>query len=318
MLSRLVLGFSLVVSGAGGCSLLVDTSGLTGSEGPKDGALPDGGDGGEMAADATLGGDGGGLLDGPDGSSSDGPPTPPDTGPSQRPYAAAVLSDRPVLYLPLGEPAGSTSVADVTGNAHPKLIGRPTFGRPGAIAGDPDTAAAFDQSGIDCGSVLDFSGRQPFTLELWARVPSDVAVGEPRFLLRKGDVLSDGGQPLDAYGLYFSLNAPGIVDSVFSRRAGGLPTVAFPPISVDASFHHIVGVFNGTQLLLYRDTFQVGFYGDTDLAGSIAGSFYVALRDPTNGFARTEIDEVAVYDSALPQSRIQAHHDIGVGNLPDK
>jgi hypothetical protein len=300
---RIALGAWLAVAVCG-CSLLVDLGALTG-----DGAQGAGGDG----AGGNDGGDvltGDGAVGGPDGSTADAFAV--DGGPSARRYAAAVLADNPVLYLPLGEPAGSTGVKDATSKVKPTLIGTPQFGRPGAIAGDPDTAVAFGQNGIDCGPVFNFSGRQIFTIEMWARIPNDIVAGESRYLVRKGDVLADGGSPADAYSLF--LSTPGVgFNTVFARRSAGLTRSTNPEIVPDTAFHHLVAIFTGTYLLLYRDGNVYGSDVDSNIAGDIAGSFYIALRDPSGGFARTEIDELAVYDVELPEARIKAHYDIGVG-----
>lgn len=72
-------------------------------------------------------------------------------------------------------------------------------------------------------------------------------------------------------------------------------------------------MFTGDYLHVYVDANRFGNDVDTNVAGSMTGSFYIALRDATYGHANTEIDELAVYDAVLPESRVQAHYDIGVG-----
>lgn len=226
----------------GGCGFLVDTSDLTGGSRPSAASgAPDA----SLSSDGAMAGDAGALANGdgsgqPDSASgSDGSSLPP-----QRRYAAAVLADKPVLYLPLGEPSGSSTVRDATGTIQPTLIGTPTFGRPGAIAGDPDTAVLFTKSGIDCGPVFNFAGLQPFTIDMWVRIPSDLALGESRYLVRKGDVLSDGGSPSDAYSVFLK-NPGGGFNAFFARRSGGTTMSTDSLVSPDLAFHHLVGRVHG-------------------------------------------------------------------------
>jgi hypothetical protein len=60
-------------------------------------------------------------------------------------FAAEVLADGPIGYWRLGEPAGSVSAADASGNRNEGAAsGGVTFGQPGFHGGD--TAALFDGS----------------------------------------------------------------------------------------------------------------------------------------------------------------------------
>ncbi len=85
------------------------------------------------------------------------------------PYPTAVLADSPVLYYRLGDPSGSTVAVDSSGNGHNGVYaGGVTLGEPGALAGDPDTSAAFDGSTgiVDSGTnVISTSS----TIEAWIR-----------------------------------------------------------------------------------------------------------------------------------------------------
>lgn len=59
-------------------------------------------------------------------------------------YSGVVLAKGPVGYWRLGEAAGPTA-ADASGNGYDGTYnGNPTFGQPGAIVGDPDTAVGFN------------------------------------------------------------------------------------------------------------------------------------------------------------------------------
>jgi hypothetical protein len=88
-------------------------------------------------------------------------------------YRDTVLAKGPVGYWRLGEDAGPTA-GDETSNAHDGCyVGNPSFGTPGASAGDPDTAVGFNgTSYVEIPDSEDFS--QPtsgvgLTVEAWLR-----------------------------------------------------------------------------------------------------------------------------------------------------
>jgi hypothetical protein len=88
-------------------------------------------------------------------------------------YRDHVLAKGPVGYWRLGEDAGPTAF-DETPNAYDGgYFGSPTFGTPGAIAGDPDTAVQFNGTDyVEIPDSTDFS--QPtsgdgLTVEVWIR-----------------------------------------------------------------------------------------------------------------------------------------------------
>src|SRR4051812_34825637 len=110
-----------MVSFSGACSLLTDLSGFSG--GPVDAGPP-------IAMEAGSDAEAGAPLDA-------GVDAPPDAGSA---YAAAVLADGPIAYLRLGDPMGGTA-ADATGHGNSGTLGTGhTFGVPGALANDPNTA----------------------------------------------------------------------------------------------------------------------------------------------------------------------------------
>ena len=290
---------------AAGCGFLVDASGLAGGD---EGLAPLRDAGSSLDDGSALGADGEApRADAAPNDAPDAAPIPDVRVPSPRRYAAAVLSDQPALYLPFGESPGATSVTDLTGRLQPTLIGTPQFGRPGAIVGDTDTAVLFEKNGVACGPVFNFTGLQTYSIELWVRIPDDILVGDPRYLVRKGDALPDGGAPTDVFSVFLSTPGTG-VNAVFARRAGALSRTTDLVFATPVTgFQHVVAVFTGAQLLMYKNGLLLGVDADSNLGGSIAGSFYIGLRDATSGFARTEIDEIAVYDPVLPAARIKAH-----------
>jgi hypothetical protein len=93
-------------------------------------------------------------------------------------YSAVVLAKGPVGYWRLGELAGPMA-ADASGNGYDGTYnGNPTFGQPGAIVGDPDTAVGLNgpdsRDYIDIPDPVSEAFSQPtsglgLTLEVWMR-----------------------------------------------------------------------------------------------------------------------------------------------------
>ena len=79
--------------------------------------------------------------------------------------------------------------------------------------------------------------------------------------------------------------------------------------------YHVVGTYDGSNLRLYFNGSEVG----SALADSTSiGAFTAALnigRSPLGGVTGTDcqIDEVAIYGSALSAARVSAHYNAGVG-----
>jgi hypothetical protein len=99
-------------------------------------------------------------------------------------YADQVLADSPISYWRLGETSGSTA-SDATGVNPGTYIGGVTLGQPGALTGDPNSAASFDgvndYTVVPDSSTLDLTSG--VTVEAWIKRSKSgvwqVAVGKP-------------------------------------------------------------------------------------------------------------------------------------------
>jgi len=88
-------------------------------------------------------------------------------------YRDAVLAKNPVAYWRLGEAAGPNAL-DETNNGHNGIyVGNPTFGQPGAIHGDSNTAVQFTGTNyVEIPDSADFSqltSTKGLTVEAWMR-----------------------------------------------------------------------------------------------------------------------------------------------------
>jgi hypothetical protein len=279
------VGVVIVGVALGACSLLVDTGGLEGNN-PKmglDGSSPVDGGAGRSSSSSSSGSVVGNNEAG--GGSA---------------YAAAVLADKPLVYLRLGDPAGTLQASDKSGNGNDgAYLGSVTHGIPGAIAGESDTAVRFDGSDSQLVRVVasfDFDGTKPFSLELWVR-PEGTIDGAFNDLV--------GRSGFGDWALFMQSNT-----LKFQRATSGGTTWEGPwfstPLST-AHFSHVVGTFDGTSMHLFVD--------GLDVNASQATLTLPASTDPIQMGAHFpgSLDEVALYDHALSATRIKTHHQIGAG-----
>jgi hypothetical protein len=208
-------------------------------------------------------------------------------------YGRAVLATPGLVsYWRLGERSG-TAAADQKGSNTGAYAGGVTLGQPGALTGNPDTAAGFD--GVDddmraggSGLALSTSG----TLEGWFYWQGGVA------LMR--DATSGGGWIL-AY------DAGGNV----AYRVGGTTFVTSrTTASVRNGWHHFALTSSSGTAALYID-------GSLVRSGTGAGSTAALMpwRVMHNGvlsqYTSGRADEVAVYNAALSASTISSHYSAG-------
>jgi hypothetical protein len=234
-------------------------------------------------------------------------------------YEALVLKDGAVALFPLHDPAGSDLAKNLAGSQGP-----------GSVLNNGVTfdgqAATFSGGYIGLGS--NFEGMTPFMIEAWIRV--DEEPSKPMVLF------SDAADGLPYVNGYQVLLDQGGMGSL--QLSAPVSTLAPAGATCSASFSYTIGqsvylVFeyaplegmNDYNLIVYSNT-KAGESGDC--GNSAAG------RDPTTtqtmvslqlGDAADTIDvtkglvpfsgvvsEVAVYDSPLQPSQIQAHYATGM------
>lgn len=219
-------------------------------------------------------------------------------------YRNAVLADGPVGYWRLGETTGTTA-ADATANANAgTYLNGVVLGVPGALAADANTAARFDGGndlvsvGDPASGVLDF-GTGDFSVEAWfaTTVNNESAIFgkkslEPHWQVTVTDDPGHTGQIRTTFN-----------DGTTSRHAYSATRVD------DGAWHHLVVVYD-------RDT-ATRVYVDGVSAGSAPGAMPTNISNTapfqigkTSGYAhlKGDIDEVALYPSALASDRIYAHY----------
>ena len=250
-----------------GCGLFVDLGGLSGEAA----GAADGGEAGVSSeAGATASGDGG--ADAAVASA----------------YRDAVLADRPVSYWPLDEAPGSLVAKDIVSGRDATLTGAATFGVRG-VAGTALSVTSRDAF-LEVGDVHDLAGQAPFTIEAWAqpKITEDFT--------NLGAKRDERGQ---GWILYFRDNGALQFEQRWAsgQRVGFSDTPrAYPQPA------HVVVTFDGTKLAMYLDgeklakTFQDPGSASDLTVPLVWSAGYEGL-----------LDEIAIYDRALPPDRVVAH-----------
>ncbi len=302
---RAVLIFALALTPLA-CSLLVDTSGLSGSAITPDGASPDSpattdARGEESAIDSADGRDGNTDADAatmadvtttPDASSSDAGPD----GAASAAYRAAVLADGPSAYFRLDDASGC---ADEKGGTPCALAASGiTRGVPG-IAGS--SAIRLEQVAATLTTALaDTDLGKSFTIEAW--IAMDAASAVPA----KNVADMEDYAPSRAGVTMFLFTASQFRTETWSSGQFLSYTLAAAALTPTV-FHHIVVGYDATTKL------DFGYF---DGALSEGGSQTDAAARPivTHPLVFTgwtgAIDEVALYAKALPPARVLAHYGL--------
>jgi hypothetical protein len=224
------------------------------------------------------------------------------------PYSNAVLSDGPSGYWRLGETEGTTA-SDEAGTNPGAYENAPALGQPSLLPADPGNGAVgFDGSDdyVDVHSAGPISPTTAVSVEAWI---------EPAALPAEGEFASVASKP-GSYSLQFS--GPRLEFKI--DQPGGSRRLQAPPGAIEAGHaYYVVGTFDGTTQRLYIEGDEVAEAAQPEEGISNPGDdLRIGSWDGAGEFFEGEIDEVAVYTSALSAARIDAHHQAGVvGTPPD-
>lgn len=279
------------------CSLVTSLDGFSGGGGTDDGgregsAQNDGGDGATDGAPGTDSGDAGEA--GPDRSQL---------------YALAVLSDKPRGYWRLEEIAGVAAKGE-NGRYDGVYVESPGLGAPGAAGSramklSKDTQARMRVDSPD----FRFPGNSAYTVELWAKA------GELKDYQWLGGTETAGG---GRSGWSLLGDANGAIRYEVWNPDGDGGSTQVRGLSITATgltpggFHHIVMAYGGTSVIGYIDGVRTVVF---PTAGVVPDSGHLLVWGCRGDLAGClddwTIDELAIYDFQLDQTRVEAHYDLG-------
>ncbi len=230
-------------------------------------------------------------------------------------YSQEVRCDAPLAYWQLDESTGMTAI-DSSGNGNDATyMGGFTLGVPGVISGDSAVKLDGNTGYVNAGNKFEFAGVVPFTVEAW--IQPNVVDAAFRGVL-SNEPASGAGK--EGYVIYLQADA-GIG---YDRYQMGASTPLRALNQVEATttaWYHVVGVYEGgagtSSMSLYVNGAVVAS-APTALAIQVGtcpfaiGATHCAIMGASS-FLQGSIDEVAVYGSALPASRILRHYQVATG-----
>jgi PKD repeat protein len=274
----------------------------------------------------------------PDGNQAISPIVPVTVGTSGSlsPYVEQVINDDARIYWRLGDEPGSATAADIATGTQTGTVNAMEFGRPGAIAGDPDTAArpTDTSSRVVSPPLINNAGeteRNPvmdeLSVEAWFRTTS---TSGGRLVGFGNNAVSNSGSTTHDRMLYVSNNGR-VFFGVRTRPEGTgatstrvRRTVASPAGLNDGQWRHVVGTLSPEGMKLYVDGELVSSRADTNSGHGYYGYWRVGadtITGGTGGWTAApsstrldgDIDEVAIYHRALTPQQVANHHALGTG-----
>jgi PKD repeat protein len=223
-------------------------------------------------------------------------------------YRDQVRQDGPQAHWPMGEASGTTAF-DFVGDDDVTLGAAETRGAAGALLGDPSTATTFAGTEPVPGVGLHLqAGPATFTVEAWFRTTT-----------RTGGKIVGFGDRATAQSAntdrHIYLRDDGRV--VFGTTVERIRTVTSPTALNDGQWHHVVGAVGPARgMELFVDGRRVGRDAAATGAQVYTGYWRVGGDGmnntwpgrPTSRSFAGDIDEVAVYPTALPLDRVQQHY----------
>lgn len=227
-------------------------------------------------------------------------------------YAEEVRQDNPTTWFRLNEAATSTTLVDAAGSqiTVTEFGTGATLGATGLLFGDTDTALS--QTDTTSG----FSGNGPFvTVTSSGALTLEAVFSTTTTTESTICSVGDGGEGM-RFRLYIS--AAGIPGFIVGRTLNGNTQTtnvdSGATTANDGEPHHVVGVYDNGTMYFYLDGVQFGpglpavttiGNGQEFCVGNIAHGF-VSPAAHAQGLVGT-VDEVALYMTALSDTRIDAH-----------
>lgn len=226
-------------------------------------------------------------------------------GPWVQPYVAAVLADKPFGFWLMDETRGATYATDRSGNNRTaQYYGSLDLGAPGGLPGNPGTAVDNTSGRVLLGSQA-VAAPSAYSIELWFRTTST-----------SQSYLAGFEDDRDASFSFFGTDADRSVTMESSGRLtfGNWPwrsqSISTPGAYNDGRWHHLVVTSTSNRATtIYVDGVAVASGTTSSLLGY---SGFWRVGQGSIGWFNTpafngDLDNVAIYHSTLPASRVAAH-----------
>ncbi|WP_454851903.1 LamG-like jellyroll fold domain-containing protein [Promicromonospora soli] len=238
---------------------------------------------------------------------------------AQSAYATTVVQDGATHLWRLGEPEGSAVTYDWAGAGDLAVPSTVRLGTAGAITGDTNTAATFQNSSSSRLVSPDrIAGPNTFSVEAWVKGTG-------------GGRIVGFGNSSSATGTSSSYDRMLYVDSggriTFGVYPGAIRTLRSPARVDDDAWHHVVATLGAGGMQLFVDGVQVGSRTDVTSGQAYTGYWRIGadtlsswpnrplLGDRYSG----SVDDVAIYPTALSTATVLDHYTVaaeGRANRP--
>jgi hypothetical protein len=214
------------------------------------------------------------------------------------PYVSSVLANNPTLYWRLDQPSGVYTPDRSTGNDPGVATTGVTYGTPGALTSDTDTAMTFNGSTGNIQSNNLEVGPTTFTLDLWFKTTTT----KGGLLIGFGNGNSTNAQynASSDYDRHIYMTNSGQL--IFGDYTGSTQIAESPSAYNNGAWHHVVATSGPTGMHLYVDGTQVATNSNTQ-AQSYSGYWHVGEdslgswpSSPSSSAFSGSIDDVAVYE----------------------
>jgi hypothetical protein len=222
-------------------------------------------------------------------------------------YSDDLLALSPLFYGLLAEASGTTLV-DSSGNAHDGTWpAAPTFGVPGLLTGDPDTATDFQgpttggHAQIPTGTWMDTT---TLTIVAWIKRESASSTG---YILSR-----DGSSGVTRDWRLFLNNSTGRLDFAVWNAAGTVVTLSPTTVLAQDTRYCVAAKYDGTNMKLFLDGVQIGTVAHSGNVRTTAqkiciGSFNESSSNRFNGV----MGKIALFGTALSDADILALYESG-------
>jgi glucose/arabinose dehydrogenase len=222
-------------------------------------------------------------------------------------YASAVTANTPLVYWRLGEATG-TVAADASGNARPgTYVGGVGLAKPGALAGDANTSVLFDGANDNIvRNPIAGIGATAISTDFWLKTTNTKASGIVSYAATSS---ADEFQLRDPNALAVYVKG--------TRYNTGV-------VLNDGAWHHVAVTWSSAAgaLRVYKDGALAYSNASPVKPGAsltTGGALVLGQEQDTvgGGFETSQaflgnLDDVALYPSALTAAQVQAHRQAGI------
>lgn len=228
-------------------------------------------------------------------------------------YADTVVQDGAANFWRLGEPLGSTTTYDWAGGTDLTVPSAVRLGTAGAITGDSNTAATFQNSSSSrlVGTSANIApAPNTFTVETWIK-----GTGSGR-IVGYGNNNSATGTSSSTDRLFY-VDSGGRLS--FGVNSGSRLTLRSPGRVDNGAWHHVVGTLGSNGMQLFVDGVRVANRADIT-SGQAYNGYWRIGTDTLSGWPNRSllggdrytgaIDDVAVYPSVLSAAQVLDHYTV--------